>query len=419
MPVHLCAMDYRRLPAAVRDRVVLSEADGPRALRRLTGDSSLEEAVLLITCHRCELYTATADPERVARWAREVLTGRDPAGAPVETWRQMAGGDAIHHLCRVACGLDSAVLGEAQVLGQVRRAWQEAVAAGTIGTTLDRLFRLAVSAGKRARRLPGVEGRTASLADVAVQLVEARLDTLHGRRVLVIGSGTMAQLTVRALAVAGVAEVTVAARRPEQVPALGNRVTAVPLGRLSEVLVDVDVAVSTTSAPSVILDVPTVRQVMAQRRRPLVLVDLAVPRDIDPGVREVAGVILLDADEIVAHAGISTQPPTGVVARLEAIAAHAAATFERWERARAAVPSIVRLRRRAEQIQRAELARALRRLPDLTDRERDVVAAMAAGIVNRILYAPTARLKAEAAERDGDLLRRALDTLFALDREQE
>lgn len=418
MPVHLFAMDYRRLPPAVRDRMVLPEADAPRALRRLAGDSSLEEAVLLVTCHRCELYATTADPERVAAWVREVLTWRDPERHPVETWRQLAGGDAIHHLCRVACGLDSAVLGEAQVLGQVRRVWQEAVAAGTIGTTLDRLFRVAVSAGKRARRLPGVEGRT-SLADVAVHLAEARLDTLHGRRALVIGSGTMAQLTVRALADAGVAEVTVAARRPERVPALGNRVAAVPLGRLSEVLVDVDVAVSTTSAPSVILDVPTVRQVMAQRRRPLVLVDLAVPRDIDPGVREVAGVILVDADEIVAHAGMSTQPPTGVVARLEAIAAHAAVTFQRWERARAAVPSIVRLRRRAEQIQRAELARALRRLPDLTDRERAVVTAMAAGIVNRILYAPTARLKAEAAERDGDLLRRALDTLFALDREQE
>lgn len=418
MPVHLFAMDYRRLPPAIRDRMVLPEADAPRALRRLAGDSSLEEAVLLVTCHRCELYATTADPEGVAAWVREVLTEKDPAGRHVEIWRQLAGGDAIHHLCRVACGLDSAVLGEAQVLGQVRRAWQEAVAAGTIGTTLDRLFRVAVSAGKRARRLPGVEGRT-SLADVAVHLAEARLDTLQGRRALVIGSGTMAQLTVRALEDAGVAEVTVAARRPQRVPALGNRVAAVPLGRLSEVLVDVDVAVSTTSAPSVILDVPTVRQVMAQRRRPLVLVDLAVPRDIDPGVREVAGVILVDADEIVAHAGMSTQPPTGVVARLEAIAAHAAATFERWERARAAVPSIVRLRRRAEQIQRAELARALRRLPDLTDRERDVVAAMAAGIVNRILYAPTARLKAEAAERDGNLLRRALDTLFALDREQE
>ena len=419
MPVHLFAMDYRRRPPAVRDRMVLPEADAPRALRRLAGDSSLEEAVLLVTCHRCELYATTDDPERVAAWVREVLTEKEPAGRPVETWRQLAGGDAIHHLCRVACGLDSAVLGEAQVLGQVRRAWMDAVAAGTIGTTLDRLFRVAVSAGKRARRLLGVEGRTASLADVAVHLAEARLDSLHGRRALVIGSGTMAQLTVRALADAGVAEVTVAARRPERVPALGNRAAAVPLGRLSEVLVDVDVAVSTTSAPSVILDVPTVRQVMAQRRRPLVLVDLAVPRDIDPGVREVPGVVLLDADDVVAHAGTSTRPPAGVVARLEAIAAHAAATFERWERARAAVPSIVRLRRRAEQIQRAELARALRRLPDLTDRERAVVAAMAAGIVNRMLYTPTARLKAEAAESDGDLLRQALDTLFALDREEE
>jgi len=413
MSIHLFVLDYRGLPASVRDKVAVPEADAQRVLARLAASPVLSETVLLVTCHRCEVYVAAFDPAQAAAWVQTVFSGDIPPLA----WRHAAGPDAVHHLCRVACGLDSSVLGEAQVLGQVRRAWAGAVAAGTAGRLLNRLFQVALSAGKRAR-LVGLGGRRESLAEVALHLATRHLGDLDSRRALVIGSGRMAGTVVRALRGRGVREVVVAARRPERAAALGAPVISAPLSRLREELVDADIGISATSASFAVIDAQTVKQVMARRRHPLILVDLAVPRDIDPAVRGIEGVTLFDADDVAAHASEIITPPAGVVQRAEAVAAASTAAFERWERARTCAPSIARLRFRAEQIQRAQVEKALRRLPNLTERERAVVERMAAAIVNRMLHVPIVRLKAEGTNGGGELLHQAFDALFDLDGER-
>ncbi|MBI3975268.1 MAG: glutamyl-tRNA reductase [Armatimonadetes bacterium] len=414
MTVHLLALDYRRLPPAMRAQGLLPEAEAPRLLGRLAAGTAAAEVVLLATCHRCEVYAVTGAPDRLGAEVKAVL----PIPVPAGQWRHLWGAEAIGHLCRVACGLDSSLVGEAQILGQVRRAWQEAAAAGTVGRILHRLFHLAVSAGKRARPLLGTDGRLTSLADLAVRLVAEQVDPLAGRRALVVGAGAMARAAVQSLLAAGVSEVVVAARHPEAAAALGARVAVAPLDRLTEVLAGVEVGLTATTAPGYLLDASAVRRVMAGRSRPLTLVDIAVPPDIDPEVRGIAGITLIDAETIAERARQMAPQPAETLARVEAVAASTAAAFDRWGRARAVVPAIVRLRRRAEEIQHAELARALRRLPQLDARERAVVTAMAAAIVNRLLHTPTARLTAEAGQGNGEPLRRALETLFALDQEE-
>jgi glutamyl-tRNA reductase len=412
--IHLFALDYRRLPDDQRTRTFLPEAEAPRALGRLAAGTAAAEVVLLATCHRCEVYAVTDAPDRLGTAVSRLLAMPVPAGE----WRHLSGIETVRHLCRVACGLDSSLVGEEQILGQVRRAWQEATTVGTAGRIFHRLFRLAVSAGKRSRPLLGANGRPTSLVDVAVRLVEEQMASLAGCRALVVGAGAMARAAVESLVAAGIAEVVVATRHPERAAALGPGVAVVPLDRLTEVLACVEVSLTATTAPGYLLDAPTVRRVIAGRERPLTLVDIAIPANIDPAVRDVAGVTFIDAAMIVERAPQLATVPAETLARVEAIAASAAAAFDRWVQARAVVPTIVGLRRRAEDIQRAELARALRRLPHLNDRERAVVAAMAGAIVSRILHAPTARLTAEAARGNGEHLRRALEILFALEHER-
>ncbi|HET8678507.1 MAG TPA: glutamyl-tRNA reductase [bacterium] len=412
MAIELFAVDYRELPASIRDRVALAEARAPHALHQLASRSLLDEVVLLVTCHRCEIYAVTCEPDRAAALAQTVLSQSDP---PVR-WRHASGADAARHLCRVACGLDSSALGEAQVLGQVREALAKASAAGTAGTLLNRLFHIAISAGRRARQA-GLGGRGASLADAAVHLAAGYFGGLGDRRALVIGTGVVAGLVARALEAMGVRELAIAGRRLDRAAALSGSAILVPLGRLGEVLAEVDVAVSATSAPSLVLEAATVRHAMAARPRPLVLVDLAVPRDIDPAARGIEGVTLFDADDVAAHAGEIIHATAEVVQRAEAIAAAAAASFDYWLQSRQVVPSVVRLREQADRIQQAELTKTLRRIPSLTEHERAVVTGMAARIVNRLLHAPTVRLKAEAAAGNGDHLRQALVTLFGLEQD--
>lgn len=413
MTVRLLALDYRRLPPALRADAVLPEPETPTLLRQLARGPAVAEVAVVATCHRVEIYAITTAPQEweSAVWA--LLSW--PAGA--DPWRRLAGAEAVRHLSRLACGLESSVVGEAQILGQVRRAWREASAGGTVGPIFDRLFRVAISAGKRARALTAGQERPPSLAHVAVRLA-SRTMSLGGSRTLVVGAGAMARSAVESFLAAGVSQIVVAARDSHRAATLDPRVTVASLESLPDLLDGVEVVLTATTAPGYRLDVSMVRRAMAGRGRRLTLVDMAVPPDIDPHVRDIAGVTLIDADMIAAEAPQVAALPAETLDRIEGIAREAAGAFTRWEHARAVVPTIVGLRRRAEEIRRAELARALRRLPDLDDRERAVVAALTGAIVSRLFHAPTVRLAAEAARGDGETLRRALETLFALERER-
>lgn len=405
--LHLFALDYRASDRSALDGIVLAESEAPRLLRSMAERPALERIVLLMTCHRCEAYVITLDPLEAQHDVIQILSG-DTQDLP---WRHLSGFEAVLHLCRVACGLDSSLVGEGQVLGQVRRAWREAVDAGTAGSLLDRLFRVAISAGKRGREAPAIRPEAASLADAAVNLAAHQFLGLHGRNVLVIGSGEMGASLVKGLRRSG-ASVTVAARRIQRAADWG--VPTIALEDVTQALETSDAVFSATGAPHAILSASAVEDAMARRRRSLLFVDLAVPPDVDPAVRSVHGALLLDVDDVARHAASEFRVPEDLLKRVEDIAASAAAAFGRWARARSVVPSIVLLREHAEEIRQAELARALRRLPDLTDRQRSVINAMASSIVNRLLHTPTVRLKQEQANGQGDHLVTALDILFAI-----
>jgi glutamyl-tRNA reductase len=387
----------------LRERLHVEPEECAALASRLAGGG---EAVVLSTCNRLEAYVAGDDlPAARARVKAELsrrsgLT-RDELAAVL---RVAEGDDASLHLFRVAAGLESPVPGEPQILGQVR----EAHASGSAGPFLDRLFRRAVHAGRRVRTETALGAPRASLGTAAAELALRELGSLGGRRVLVVGAGRMGEAAAAGFAADG-AQVLVANRTLERASALAARYGghAVGVDAIADALADVDVVVSSTRSPGYVL---TARE-LKQRRHPLVLVDLAVPRDLDPAIGDLPHCRLHRLDDLV---GVAPAAPAAEVARAETIVAEEVARFEEWRRSLEVVPAIVALRSRAESIRLAELARAGRELDALPERQRRLVEAVTAQILNKLLHAPTVRTKAAAAGGD-DSYAAVLEHLFALE----
>ena len=402
--VALVGVSHRSAPVEVRERVALDpEATGELA-RSLAADDG--EAVCLSTCNRTELYVVGAAAEERA------LSLLEPEVGALLYRRRDA--DAARHLFRVASGLDSLVPGETEILGQVRAAY----ALGAPGPLLDRLFREALRVGRKVRAQTG--DRAASVASAAAVLAERVLGDLAGRRVLLVGAGTVGEQAGARLAARGATIATVASRGASRAAAVGARfgATSVGLGNIARGLADADVVVCSTRSPAIVLARDEVgRALEARERRPLLVIDLAVPRDVDPSVRELPYAFLYDIDDLDSVVG--TGSASGVAARAEAIVAEEAESFRAWQASRGVVPAIASLRARAEAIRAGELERASRRLNGLSADERRAVEAMTAQIVNKLLHDPTVRLKAAAADADGAAYADAVRHLFALDADQD
>ena len=397
MTLVVVGTSHRDAPLAHRERLRLDDERAADLVRRVAVDG--HEAVALSTCNRTELYVAGRDARR-----------RADLGAGAATYRY-EGEQAAKHLFRVAAGLDSLVAGETQILGQVRAAHALALEVGASGRTLNRLFQQAVEAGRRVRTETAVARHPVSVPSVAVELVRRELGDLSRLRALVVGTGSMAQLVALNLLHRGVGSLTVAGRTGSRAAELALRLDAewLRLDDLAHGLEDVDVVFSATSAPE---HVVTPRHV-GSRARPLLLVDLAVPRDVDPDVSLLPGCTIRDLDDLEDVAASSLERRLGEVPRAEAIVAEEAVLFVAWQRELAAAPAIASLRRRAEEIRAAELARAAGRLADLSPAERRSVESLTAQIVAKLLHAPTVRAK-EAARRDENMYADALLHLFAL-----
>lgn len=401
----LVGASYRSAPLELRERLHVRPEECAPTAQRLAAEG---EAIVLSTCNRLEAYVATDDPRAARARVTTELSRRSGLGPAelTDVLRVAEDEQASLHLLRVAAGLDSPVPGEPQILGQVR----EAHAAGTPGPILNRLFHDAVHAGRRVRAETALGERPPSLAAAAAELVRRDLGGLAGRRVLIVGAGRMSEAAVAAFGRAGVEQLLVANRTPEAAAALAARAggRAVALGDIADALADVDAVVSSTRSPGYVV---TAEQV-ARRTRPLVLVDLALPRDLDPAIASLSRCRLYDLDALPR---VVAAPPAAVLAQAEAIVAEEAARFRRWRRSLEVVPAVVALRRRAESIRRAELARAQRELGDLPERQRDLVEAVTVQILNKLLHAPTVRAKAAAGLGDGSRYAAALEHLFALE----
>jgi glutamyl-tRNA reductase len=390
-------VSHRHAPLEVRERLYLADGKAVELASDLAVDRA--EAVVLSTCNRTEVYLAGGSaPDAIAELDRR------SGLSLVEVVAVLEEEDAVDHLFRVAAGLDSLVPGEAQILGQVRQAYDAALTAGTTGPLLNRLFEDALRAGKRVRTEARLAELPESVAASAVELAARALGSLEGRRALLFGAGKMSELAARDLRARG-AEVVVSSRTLESAEELAERVggSAAPFDAVAVELADADLVLSATRCPYLILHADAVQP----RTRPLVLIDIAVPRDLDPAIGRLDGCTLYDIDDL----GEGLVGREEDVREAETIVAEERARFVEWRRSRSAAPAIAALRRRAEQIRAEELARAEPRLAELSERERKTVETLTAQIVNKLLHAPTVRAKRTGSER--------LRELFALHEDGE
>jgi glutamyl-tRNA reductase len=418
--VIVVGLNQRSVPLELLERMTVNAARLPKALADLASRDHLDEVVVLSTCMRTEIYAVAAKYHGGVQDARNFLAELGFVAPEEITDHLYSFHDdvAVQHLFRVAAGLDSAVVGESEILGQVRDAAARARSEGVAGSQLTALFRHAVEVGKRARSETGIARGTTSVSQAAVQMAAERLGTLAGKRILVVGAGEMGGGVAQALAASdGVAEVLVANRTWSAAAALAARVggSAVALGAVPAALENADLLLTVTGAPSVVLEADDLAPVMAARpHRPLLVVDVAVPRDVDPAVGLLPGVTLLDMDDLRAFAEAGLASRRGEIAGVETIIRE---ELERWAgdaSARQAAPVVTALHEQAEAVRVAELERFRSRLGALDPRQREAVEALTRGIVNKLLHEPTVRVKREGGTPKGDRLAEALRALFDL-----
>jgi glutamyl-tRNA reductase len=417
-------VSHKTAPLDLRERLSLTEGRAAGALRELTDVAGIHEAAAISTCNRTELYLVVSDPVEAESTALGVLT-RQADIRPTELLGHLyslRSGEAVRHLFRVTAGLDSMILGEAEIQGQVKRAYELALVEGGTGPILNRLFRGALAVGGRARDETGISEKNVSIPSVAVELARRTLGDLTERRVLVIGAGETAELLARALVSRGVATVFVANRHYDRAIGLAQRFdgNAVRFEELPEQLEQADIVVSATNSPHHIVERDDLEQVMAIREgRPLLLVDIAVPRDIEPACREIAGVSLHDIDDVQQIVARNTGGREAEARSAERLIDAEHDRFERWLSSLEVVPTISALRERADEVVRRVLAENEGRWEELSEADRERLSVMAKAIASRLLHEPTLRMKRSAGSDEAYLYVSALRELFGLDVETE
>ncbi len=405
MKLTLVGVSHHRAPIELRERVAL-DSEGAAALAAQLGP----EAVVLSTCNRTELYLARPDDvEEIAVATLTELAG-DRAEELGAVLYRLGDEAAALHLFRVAAGLDSLVPGEGEILGQVRSAFE----AGSAGPFLDRLFRQALHAGRRVRVETAIGESPASVPAAGAALAQQVFENLNGKRVLLLGAGKMSELTARNLVSRGAYIAAVANRTPERAQALAASFGARPigLGELGEELEAADVVVASTSAREPIVHKSEVAAALRSRRgRPLLLVDLAVPRDLDPAINELDNCFLYDIDDLEAVVAETITGRRSEAARAEQLVADEGERFRRWRASLDVVPTIASLRALAEEIRDSELERAGSRL---SESERRNVESVTSQILAKLLHLPTIRMKEAAAAADGVVYADVVRHLFGL-----
>jgi glutamyl-tRNA reductase len=417
--VVVIGLNHRTAPLELLERMTVGDGRLPKALHDLRAREHVAEAVVLSTCNRIEVYAVAERFHGAYQDIRNFLS--ELAFVPPESFSDQLyvhyDSAAVAHLFAVTAGLDSAVLGEHEIQGQVKAAWEAAREEGATGPHLNLLFRHALEVGKRARSETGIGRSIASVSQAAVAMAADRLGTLTGRTVLVLGAGEMGEGMATALAAAGVAELRVANRTWDRAVELADRVGGAPvrLVDLAASLGEVDVLLTSTGATSIMVEHAELEPEIAGRAgRPLLIVDIAVPRDVDPAVAELPGVTLLDMDDLRAFADLGRQARKREVAAVQHILDAELDRYLERTSAREAAPLVVALRKRAEELRQAEVARYAGRLDALDAEQRAAVDALTRGIVAKLLHEPTVRVKDNAGTIRGERLAESLRELFDL-----
>jgi glutamyl-tRNA reductase len=417
-------ISHKTAPLELRERLALTEGRSVGVLRELLEREDVLEAASISTCNRTELYLFVSDPVGAESGALGLLAGEadTPPTELVGHLYSLRGAEAGGHLLAVTAGLDSMIIGEAEIQGQVKRAYELALVEGATGPILNRLFRTALAAGKRARSETGISERSMSIPSVAVELAQRTLGDLEARRVLVIGAGETAELTARALAAKGVQAIFIANRHYDRAIGLAQRFAgrAVRFEELPEEMTGADIVVASTSSPHSVIEHDGLAEVMAAREgRPLLLIDLAVPRDIHPSCRDLPGISLYDMDDLQALVERNASGRESEARRAEAILRTELGGFDRWLAAQDVTPTIAALRARADDVVEMVLSENEQRWQGLTDADRERLRAAARAIASRLLHEPTLRLKRSAGDDDAYAKVAILRELFALDPSSE
>lgn len=410
-------LSHRQASVELRERLLFRKAEVPAALASML--QRVPEGVILSTCNRTEVYAAVDDLEAGREELRRFLS--EWHGVPEEEFAHLlyhyVHDGAVRHLMRVAAGMDSMVVGEPQVLGQVREALQIALRHRAAGPVLSRLFRQAVEVGKRARSATGISRHATSVSTAAVELARNALGSFCHRTVLVIGAGEMGQQAAKSMVAHGAARVLVVGRTRSRVEHVASAIGGQALGfdELVWALRQADVAISSTDSESYVIHPELVATAMEGRPdRPIILIDIAVPRDIHPDVAGVPGVRLYNIDDLQEVCRTNLQARQRESLKVEEMVAQEVQRFMAWWESLEVVPVISALVDRAEAIRQAELARALSKMGDITQQDRETINLMTRAIVSKMLHYPIVRLKESGAQGDGRQYAAALRELFDL-----
>ena len=389
-------LNHETAPVAVREALAFPKEGLPEALARVREEAGLAEAVILSTCNRVEVYGRSTDSSGdavaafLARYHSRSLEDIAPHLYRLE------GEAAVRHAFRVAASLDSMVMGEPQILGQVKDAYEAAEKAGSLGSVLNALRNRSVSAAKRARTETAIGRNAVSVSHVAVELARKIFGELRDRSVLLVWAGKMSEVAARQMVRDGARASVLGGRtfeKAEQLAAaLGGR--AAPLAALRAELARADIVISGTGAPGIVIRREDVEAAQAARRgRPLFLIDIAVPRDVAEDAGKVSGVFLYDLDDIKTVAQANLRERKKEASAAEAILEQEIREFLEWRRSLEVVPLLVELRKRADEIRRTEIEKARRRLGPLTPEQESALEAATTAIVNKLLHGPTVQLK--------------------------
>ena len=419
MHVFLLGVSHQTAPIDVREQLDFSSRDVGAAVEALAAKYSAGEAVVLSTCNRSEIYVAIDDPERARQELVDFLGSYH--GLPREAFESHvfvhADEEATRHLFRVAAGLDSLVVGEPQILGQVKDAFQVAATRQCVGPVLTRLFHTSFGVGKRVRSETALGEGAISVGYAAVALARKIFGRLDGRGVLVVGAGEISTITAQHLRSQGVGEIVITSRTAAHADALAADVNgrAIPWNDMRGALAAADIVITATGSPRPILSRTDIAAVSDKRRgEPLFIIDIAVPRDVEASVGEIEQVFLYNVDDLQAVVQENLSRRSSEIGRAESIVSEEVERFAAWRRSRGAVPTVVALRQRFEQIRRAELQRLEHKLGGLSPEARASVDEVTRLIVEKLLLAPTSQLKALPDEDTRIAYTEAVNRLFEL-----
>jgi glutamyl-tRNA reductase len=414
-----------KTPVDLRERLAVPEARLAEALARLKHWPGVSEGIILSTCNRVELYAIVKDSERGFETLKNYLETIAPDVSPEEVAPHLYcldGSEAVRHLFRVAASLDSMVVGEPQIMSQVKESFEAALGQKSTGVVLNKLVKKALSVGKRVRTETGIAENAVSVSYAAVELAKKIFQSLEGKSVLLVGAGEMAKLAARHFVGAGMRHVMITTRNYDLAVDVAKHFDGVPIpfGDFPQEMSRADIVVCSTGASSYLIGPTEVHQALRTRQnRPMFLIDISVPRNIDPKVGELDNAYLYNIDDLQGQVEKNLEQRQREAMKAEEMIREEVILIARWMKSLEVMPTIMALRRKADDIQRAEVERILARLGPVSPRQRELVEDLASAITNKLLHNPFMALKAEADSPNGALFADAAQRLFNLEKELE